>query len=153
MSDLVLAKSEIQLALRGLATALSSLSEDQIPVAIDFLRQMEKTVAYNEGLLKARALEFMQTAGNQITEKGTLEAQVGSYTMRAVPTRTGFDPKLIGPMLRTKRMDQEAGMDPTITYKVNPDKLARLLSDGLLTDADLDQCRFEKSFRLEVTRD
>jgi hypothetical protein len=57
MSDLVLAKTELRTALQHLAAALSTLTEDQIPVALDFFRQLEKTVEYNTELVKERALE------------------------------------------------------------------------------------------------
>lgn len=153
MSDIVLAKTSVQSAMQMLAQALSNVDDSQLPAAIDFLNQLVKTVTDNNEVLRERALAYTRQYGAPVTDKGTLETQVGSHVLRAIPTRTGYDPKLVGPMLRGFKLQPEAGMDPTITYKVNPGKLEALVKAGTVDEDRMEECRYPLSYRLEVTRE
>lgn len=153
MSDIVLAeKKQMMTALHAFASALSNLTEEQVPDAFDTVDKMQKLSDEVREQLRTRLLLFLNVHGSTKGDKGTKEAESGGYLLQAIPTRTGIDPKKLEALLRRKRLDVESGMDATITFKVNEDKLARLVASGQLSEQDREACRYERAYRVSVQK-
>lgn len=155
MSSIVLSdtKQELQTALRSFASALANLTDDQIPAALELARDLGKLAEETESQLKTRCLLYLNVNGHQVTDKGSTQANVGGYRVTAIPTRTGLDPKKLEVVLRRKGLQPADAMDATVTYKVNQQKVDKLVADGGLTNADITSALYDKSFRLSVERE
>lgn len=152
MTDIVLAekKSHLQAALQSFASALSSLTNEQVPAALEIARDLGKLAEETEAALKTRALLYLNMHGHQVTDKGSVQAEVGGFRLTAIPTRTGYDPKKLEAVLRRRGLTPEAGMNVTVTYKVDEAKVAGLFAAGKLTEHDLEASKYDKSYRLAI---
>lgn len=139
-------------AMQALARRLQNITHEEVPAAVDFFRQIRKMADGVSDNLTERAKLYLNVHGKQATEKGTLEAQVGGYLVRAIPTRTGLDSKKVEKLLRARNIDVVAGMDPETKWKVNSDKIQRMVGAGLLTESDVAALRYDSDYRVEVKR-
>ncbi len=144
--------SRFSLATRDLGAALQNVPDQEVPSAVATLRRLETMLKENVDRLKDRALLYLNVNGQQVTEKGTKEVALNGHVMRAIPTRTGIDPKKLEAALRAKGIDPSAHMIPTITYKVDDFRVAKLVAAGMLTQQDLAAVQYDKSYRIEVTQ-
>lgn len=151
-SSIILAseRQQMQSALQSFASALSKLTDEQVPAALDAVRQLNDLSEEMKDGLRVRAIQFLRSAGQRITDKGSLQTLIGGYRMTAIPTRSGLDPKKLEVALRRRGLDATAGMNPSITYKVDVDKVAALVDSGKLTQEDLTACQYDESFRVSV---
>lgn len=146
-------KAQLTLALRQFAEALSNLTDEQVPVALDMARELGRLAEDTQDALKQRALLYLNVHGQVVTEKGSRQARVGGFTVTAVPTRTGLDPKKVEPLLRRRGLEPSAHMKSTIKYDVDQARIDRLVAEGKLQPADVEACRYDKTYRLEVERE
>lgn len=156
MSDaIVLAdeKNKLFPALQGWATALSNLAPEQVPAALDMARQMKTLSEEVHNKLRDKLLEGIKVNGVRVTEKGSMQDTVGGFKVTAIPTRTGVDGKKLETLLRAKGLDPGIWMDQTISYKVNEGKLLQAAEKGKLTAADVESCRYDPAYRVQVERE
>lgn len=146
-------KEQLTLALRNFAQALSTLSDEQVPAALEMARELGKLSDETGEALKQRALLYLNVHGQQVTDKGSRQARVDGFLLKAIPTRTGLDPKKVETLLRRKGMEPSAHMRSTIKYEVDAERMDKLVMDGKLSTQDVEACRYDKSFRVEVERD
>lgn len=137
-------------ALQVMARNMGELAIEKVPEMLGFFQQLEKMVEATKGMLRARAIELVEAQGSIITDKGTKVALVGDWKITAVPLRTGLDPKKLEATLRAKQLDPREFMQSVVTFKVDTAKVAVLCSQGKLTDADIEACTYEKSYRITV---
>lgn len=149
---ITLAAEPVRTALARFAHALSTLPAEQVPQAHDLASAIEDAMEEIKETLKRRLLLELNVRGEQVTEKGTTRMEAGGYTVRAVPTRTGFDPKKVEAAIRQKKKDPVDYMTPVTTFKVSDYGMAALLAEEVFTKVDCEACRYDKSFRLEVKR-
>lgn len=149
---LVTHQSALTMVLRQFADKLSTLADEEVPEAYEMADAFARALEHAKVGLRDRALMYLNVHGKKVTDKGTVETAVGEYLVRAIPTRTGYDPKKVEGMLRRRGLDPVAGMDPTITYRVNGPKLEELRAGGHITDGDLQSCKYSEGFRVEVKR-
>lgn len=153
MSDaIVLAdeKSKLFTALSGYATALSNLTPEQVPAAMDMTTQLKKLAEEVYGRLRDRILENVKENGQVVSEKGSMSMGVGGFKVSAIPTKTGTDPKKLEAKLRALGKDPASYMDATITYKVNIFKLGVAVEGGLLK---LEDVAYDPAYRVMVERE
>jgi hypothetical protein len=156
MSDaIVLAegKSKLFLALNHYATALTNLAPEQVPAAFDMTDQLKDLAEEVRQRLRERLLLQVQADGERTTEKGSVAASIGGFKVTAIPMRTGLDPKKLEALLRRKAIPAEKVMDATIAYKVNETKLAVAQAEKLLSPTDVESCRYDRSYRVQVSRE
>jgi len=150
MSDFLAVRNGIIILMQGLADWFSRVGPDEFGQAVLLVRAMKKALEQAEDVLNERATDVVRASGKRETDKGTMSVVLGAHTLRAIPTRTGTDPKKLEAHLRTAGINPEVCMDATITYKVNDEKLKQALASGKLTQAEVDACKYDTSFRLEV---
>lgn len=145
-------KAGLMPALRSFGAALGTITDEDVPAAYEMVAKLEKMLEEARELLKSRALLYLNVNGVKVTQGGTAAANVGGHVLRAVPMRTGTDPKKLEKLLRTKKLDPAAHMDATLSFKVNPKKLEKLVEDGVLSEADMQAVAYDKAYRIEVKR-
>ena len=136
-------------AMQSLASWLSSVEPEQFGEALSLLKSLQSALENAEGTVKNRAVEMVRRDGTRETEKGTYGLTLGAYTIRAIPTRTGVDSKKLEAHLRGRQLEPTIAMDATMTYKVNEGKLVACVEQGKLTQAEVDACKADTSYRLE----
>ena len=148
-------KSELHAALAKFAEAAQQLEPAQRPAAFEVMKSgkalFEEGYASVRDKLVERGLDIGEPAG----DKGTRVLREGAFETRVIPTRSGLDPRLVEAMLLRRKLPLKEYMVPTITYTLGEDhraKLATAIAAGLLTQADVDACKYEVSYRVEVRR-
>ena len=138
---------------KGLAALAEMLSGDITPPDLikvfDQLKTYKDTVEDMEKLAKDRLLAYVREAGVRISEAGSLRAEVAGYSVEATVRNSGYDPKKVQVLLRSKGLGPEAGCDATVTYKPNVTKLDGLVIDGKLNATELEGCRFTPEYNLK----
>jgi hypothetical protein len=145
-------KAGLMTALQQFASGISTLKDEEVPEAYEVTAKLEGMFEEVRALLKQRAVDYLQANGRRATDKGTLEAEVNGFSLRAIPMRTGLDPKKLEATLRSKKLDPTANMNATIILKVDTAKVATLVGEGKLTKDDLAACAYDPSIRLEVKK-
>lgn len=151
MPDSIVLKNEreqMQVTMRQFAAALGRLTDEQVPAALDVVRQLVDLSDEFKNTVRTRAIQLLQAAGTKVTDKGSLQVLIGGYKLTAIPTRTGLDPKKLETVLRRRGLDPTAGMNPTVTYKVDQQKVDKLVAEGKLTQGDLEAATYEESYRV-----
>ena len=146
-------KNKLFPALQSWATALSNLAPEQVPAALDMARQMKNLSEEVHDKLRDKLLEGVKKNGVVVTAKGSLQDTVGGFKVIAIPTRTGVDAKKFEAMLRAKKVEPSVHMDSTITLKFNQTKADQAVGAGVITQADLDSCKYDPAFRVSVERE
>lgn len=113
---------------------LTKRMEDEVEAAVKQSRQW--------------AMELVLTKGEQTTDKGTKRLVINGLMVEAQPMKTGYDDKKVQAMLLSKNMALESGMNQVVSYTVNDDKLAMLITKQLITEDELENCRADMSYRL-----
>jgi hypothetical protein len=150
MGDFLAVRNGTINSMQGLADWLSRVTPEEFGQAVLLVRAMEKALEQAEDVLIERAIDVVRATGKRETDKGTMSVVLGAHTLRAIPTRTGTDPKKLEAHLRTKGVNPDVCMDATITYKVNDDKLKQAVASGKLTPDEVDACKYDTNYRLEV---
>lgn len=138
--------------MREVAQQLATLPSERFGEAMEFLETISKAVEGLRTTFGSRVEETVITWGTRTTEKGTMEWVTNGYLVRASPTRTGTDPKKLEAKLRAKGIDPSLHMDSKVTFAVNERKLGVLLAAGLVTEAEVEACKYELNYRLSVKR-
>lgn len=116
-----------------------------------FLKKIDSIDAFRE-LMRKRLLEMVVQKGTKVTDKGTLELDLGGgRVQRASPTTTLPDDKLTERVLRDKQLEVSAHMNCTIKYKADESKLKILVEQGKLTADDLKKCYKPTTYKLGKT--
>lgn len=103
-------------------------------------------------VMRKRLLEIVKTKGSKVTDKGTLELDLGDgKVQRASPVTTLPDSKLTEQMLRNKKLSVDSYMLKTIMYKASDDTLKTLLAEKLITEDDYKSCFKPTSYKLGKT--
>lgn len=152
MSEALALQGPAVALMRDVAKQLAALPPERYGEAMEFLSTMEKAVEGLRTTFGARVKDKVLEDGTKTTEKGTREWVMNGYLVRAIPTRTGVDAKKLEPKLRAKGLDPTVAMDATMAYKVSETKLAVAVSKGLITQEEVDSCKHDINYRLEVTR-
>ena len=153
MSEALAIQGPVVALMRDVAGQLAALPPERYGEAMEFLTFIEKATEGLRTTFGERVKEQVIKDGAQTTEKGTREWAMNGYLIRAIPTRTGVDPKKLEARLRAKGHDPAVAMDQTIAYKVNEAKLAAAIALGKLTQAEADGCKYELNYRLQVERE
>jgi hypothetical protein len=131
-------------ALMAIATAVSNSALAPKPAGqlLKMVRQYQKNFEAFEEALRARLINILKDAPDHtVVEDGV--------TLKMYNGRTGYDPKKVEALLRAKKKDPAHYMDPTITYKVNEPLLRRAIGNEVLTEEELETCRYAPSWRVE----
>lgn len=139
-------------ALMQLGGALAQVRPEQYGEVLTTIKSFEGVLEAAQVNLDNKIKALVQANGKVETEKGTKRLEVGGYTLGIVPTRTGYDPKRVEALLRAKGHQPDVGMDPVITYRVNETRLKGGVALGQLTEDELETCRYDLKFKVEVTK-
>jgi hypothetical protein len=154
MSDnaIVLAdeKNKLMTPLAGFAAMLSNLTPEQVPGALDIAIALRKLGEEVADRLRDRLAQTVAKDGETYTDKGSKRASIGGFKVTVIPTKTGTDPKKLEAKLRALGKDPANYMDATITYKVNPGKLALLVMTKYLA---LEDVAYSPDFRVGIERE
>jgi hypothetical protein len=150
---LVNEKNVLMAALSTFAGVLSNLTPEQVPAAFEIADTMKGLSEEIRDRLRKRLLEEVQKNGEKVTDKGSMRSSIAGYKVSAIPTKTGVDPKKLEGLLRRLRLDPTVAMDAKVTYTVNETKLMQAVGAGKLTTEDVAACRYDPSFRLDVSRE
>lgn len=156
MSDsIVLAneKNTLMAALSTFAGVLGNLTPEQVPAAFEIADTMKGLSEEIRDRLRKRLLEEVQKNGEKVTDKGSMRSSIAGFKVSAIPTKTGVDPKKLEALLRRLRVDPTVAMDAKITYTVSDAKLMKAVEEGKLTTEDVAACRYDPSYRLDVSRE
>lgn len=152
MSEALALREPAVALMRDVASQLATLPPERYGEAMEFLSFIEKATEGLKTTFGERVKETVLKDGTQTTEKGTREWLMGGYCVRAIPTRTGVDPKKLEARLRAKGLNPEVAMDATLAYKVSEPKLAAAVAAGKLTREEVDGCKYELNYKLAVER-
>lgn len=139
-------------ALQDFGRTLGELSNEDMPAAYELVTKIEHLVEDAREMLRQRALLYLTANGEKVTDKGTTEAKLSGYIVRAIPMRTGTDPKKLEQTLRMKKLNPEHWMQMTVTFKTDEKKLKMLIDRGDITAQDMEACAYDKTYRLEVKK-
>ncbi len=152
-ADVVAAQPIIVKALEQIAVVLSQaeLGAPTLAAAMLVLRETKNTIEKGlEPVAKQRMIEMLKKDGQQTTDKGSMEAQVGGWKLSMSPTRTGIDPKKLEARLRSKQVDPAKYMRQTISYAIDEDKLNSLIDKRVMSNDELVDCRYEESWTVRT---
>lgn len=99
--------------------------------------------------LRKRLIAAAVNLGQVTSEKGSRRTVSGSYTIEIRPWRTGFDPKKVEAMLRTRDLDPLEHMDAKVQFSVNEGKLAQLPLVTTVSQEQVESCRFDTAWALQ----
>lgn len=152
MSDIVLAdeKTKLFAALSGYSAALSRLTPEQVPAAFEMTDKLKKLSEEVRDRLREKLMTWVKENGSRITDKGSMAGEVGGFKVTMIPTKTGTDPKKLEALLRRKGLDPAVAMKPTMAWAVDTDKVQQAVGAGKLTQADVDNCQYDPSYRIGV---
>ena len=153
MSEALATREPVVALMRDVAQQLAALPPERYGEAMEFLSFLEKATEGLKTTFGERVKDAALANGTLKTEKGTKEWLTNGYSIRAVPTRTGIDPKKLEARLRAKGLDPAVAMDQTIAYKVSEPKLAVAIAGGKLTREEADGCKYELNYKLSVERE
>lgn len=137
---------------RGLAQQIATLGPEQYGEAHDFLHQLTSALTKLEEMVEEATKKEVLARGETVTDKGTKALTLGEWFCRAIPNKTGTDPKKFEARLRTKGVLPENYMRAKVSYEMDPDKTMKALADGVLTQAELAACAYTLTHRLQVTK-
>ncbi len=145
--------SQLKAVLRQYAESLAALKDEELGPAVQFASSLGKLSEEVYDRLVERGLLYLNVHGESVGDKGTKRAEIGEYEVSAIPTRTGIDPRKLESALRAMGIPVEAAMVPTTSWAIDQNKLAALhINHPKFTQAILDNCKYDKSYRLQVKR-
>lgn len=143
------AKRELWAALASYGNQLTNLPDAEVPDAYSTAVKLLDLSDELKEKLRIRMLDFAQQ-NTTPSPKGSYTAAMGEQMVRLIPTRTGYDPKKVEMLLRMLGLDPNTHMLPTLTYKVDKEKLEQLVANGTLAQDALDETRYEPAYRVQV---
>lgn len=150
-NDLALWKTTTQEALRKFSDLLSNADVLDMPQAHDALKLIDKWAEETKRRVKENLLLYVSANGEQKTEKGTLEAPLGDYTVRAVPMGTGPDTEMLEKLLRAKGVkDPTSFFEKKVTHKATKTTLDVLVAQNILTEEEAKAVCPQGEYRVEV---
>lgn len=141
---------KLKLALREFASTVGIVKDEQVPQALQILKEGQELFKGGYENMRERFLKLAKEQGTKVGDKGSMQLEMGGKVGVAVPTRSGYDPKLVEAMLRRRKLDPGTWMEMEITYGLDLFKLASAREQGLIDDADLEGCKYKPSYRVEV---
>lgn len=115
----------------------------------EWAKRSEASLKMFKDNARERAMAFILQSGKVVTEKGTLELEVGDgFVQRAIPTNTKPDHGKTERMLRAKGLSLDEHMDKLVSYEANDNKLRRLLDGEEITQAEYKSCFGELAYRV-----
>lgn len=149
-SALTAAEGAIGQALQILADALSNSPDTATVIQVQqAIKSWNKRIEDTEKVSKAILIQALRDSGTKVTDKGSLSLTVGEFRVEARPTRTGLDPKKVEALLRAKDLSLDELMDKEVKYILNETRLATAVEQELLTQEELETCRYELSYALQ----
>lgn len=145
---------EVEATLQQLADMLNNMlatadTARKVADAHDAARKVEDVAKQFAKAFRNKCLEAILAHGTRVTEKGTLELDLGNgLAQQAIPTKTGIDPEKLEGLLRAKGWVPERAMDPEISYKVNADKVAGLVHSGRITQGEREAIEYDLVYRV-----
>lgn len=150
-NDIKLWKQTTQEALRKFSDMLAESDVMDMPQAHDALKLIDKWAETTKRRVKENILLYISANGVQKTEKGTLEAVLGDYIVRAIPTSTSPDTDKLEKLLRAKGVENpQAYFEKRVTYKATRQGLDILVAQGILTEEEAKAVCEPSESRLEV---
>ncbi len=141
-------KSKMEDGLRKLATYVSGpLTSGQRAEVYEVLAVWEKSIKGVKEVVRTNMLQLLQDIGTVKSEKGTLVCEVDGWAFEARPQNTGFDDEKVEALLRSKKLDPEEHMTQTISFKTDPIKLGRVL-----TNEEIKSCKKEMSYAVQTPK-
>ncbi len=95
---------------------------------------------------REQIIELLKDQGTPDPETTKITLEAGSIVLSMHANRTGTDPAALQKLLRAKEMDPASWMTPTISYKVDQDKLELLIAKKKLTKAEVESCAYSESW-------
>lgn len=142
-------------ALVSLATLVDGLKRpDSMGRCLVDLKKVGDAIGDMKSGLEDKVKILLEQKGEQVTEKGSRSYTENGVTLTMRPTRTGLDPRKLEQLLRMKKLKLTEYMDEEVTvkYKVNQSKLDMQAAAKKLTDAELEQCKYDESWSLQPTK-
>lgn len=119
----------------------------------DWCKKASKSLKSFEELLNERTKAAVIANGSKVTEKGTLELDVGDgKVQRVIPTKTTPDNELTERVLRDRGLSVESWMRRTVVYKADETLLKKLLENKMITEQEYKKCFGEVKYKLDKIR-
>ncbi len=134
-----------------ISDALRTCSEEEVALIHEWALRGKESFEEFDKVTKGRLLEYMKTNARQVTEKGTLEIDIGNgRVQRATPTSTKPDDKLTEKVLRDNKLPPETCMLPTTSWKIDMSRFGNLKT--VLTEEEHARCFKPVSYRVGKTK-
>ncbi len=150
MDDLV-KKDEVAATLMKVGDALRDGDVNQLAAGyidlVTWYDRLDKVVEMSKAALKKAAL----AQGEQTSASGTRQLRVGDAVIivKAQNSELSLDEDKVQGKLMGKGIPNDKGMNATIVWKPDLQKLKILVAEGLLTEQDLIDCRAERKWALQ----
>jgi hypothetical protein len=150
---LAIADDTFTTAMQRMSAALiQELDPAEVAAIHDFTKKADKSIQAFKDNSRERLLTYVLERGSQVTERGTLELDLGNgRVQRATPANTKPNDKLTERVLRSKGLDVGVWMDKEVKFVVNEVKLKELLETQQITESEYKQCFGKLEFRLGAT--
>lgn len=141
--------------------ALVSKEPAKLAEAHRILDALDDKLKRMSGMVKTELKLHIQAHGTPVGDKGSKELEVAGYKypLRSMVAAGTLDDRKVEAKLRAKGISVESGMNATVSYRANREKL-RLLSGegrGVWTPQDFKDCEVDQKWALyppeKVTND
>lgn len=150
MSDEIVKKDGLGSALIKVSDSLANgdlegLANGYLDLGVWAARLDHVTELAKAALKKAALAEGSSTTG------ASKSLQVGGMIITVKPQNNDetLEPGKLLAKLMAYKIDPSQGMDATVSWKPNPDKIKKLVDKGLLSAQDLADCRAERKWALQ----
>ena len=142
---------DVRAQLQGIARELSDAPTELMPDAKALLDTLEDWVEEQKRRVTEHLLMYASVNGAKVTDKGTLQAELGDFLVRAIPTTTQPDTDKVKALLFAKgHKDPTVFLEKKVTYKATRTTLDVLVAQGHFTQEEADSCIATDKVRLEV---
>jgi len=153
MTSALAVKDRFQVLMQDLAAELSTVTPDRYGPAYQFIGAIKSMAEAAIDTFGSRVKNHVLEHGEQVTDKGTRKLVADGWALSAIPTRTGVDPKKLEARLRMKGFNPADYMDMKITYAVSETKLGKALASEVVTQSEIESCRYDLTYRLQVEKE
>lgn len=150
-----LAREEYTKSLQYLGALLgdSKLTPVVASMVHDTISDFDKELGKFDDLARMRVVDFVTKQGHKISDAGSMELDLGNGMVQPLLIqRSGRDPKKVEALLRAKNMSPDTHMDIEVKYKFSEGKAAIMVAQGLITQAELDTCNYEVTYRVNKSK-
>ena len=140
----------VDLGFRKLAEAFSTaLTVPQLGVAFRKLNEWTEDVkALREGA-RLQIIELLKKEGMQDADSTRRTLRAGELILAMRAHRTGYDPKKVEQLIRSKGYKPDLYMDAKVTFTVNEGKMDSAIKAGNFTPDELEACHYGESWTVE----